>query len=151
MPNIAQDTLFRAVREDDEEILGGVLTLDDIDVDARNADNETALMLAARLGSARIAKKLLSRDQIGLKNADTKLVLNTEVAPFFDKVYEDDEGRRCWRPMPKTAAIIAEREGFISLNKAILASAELRPVDWDAVIRDCDDRKAELARCLARP
>ena len=70
MPNLAQTVIFMAVEEDSLKTLGDLLTLPDIDVNARNKDGETALMMAARLGSARIAQELLNRSRFGLANAD---------------------------------------------------------------------------------
>ena len=140
-----------AVEEDSLKILGDLLTLPDIDVNARNKDGETALMMAARLGSARIAQELLNRSRFGLVNADINLHLYNIDEGIPEEIPEDyaDERGRKWDRLPLVAAVIAEREGFISLKTAILNHKFIPYGDWERVIWDCDQRKAELEAAIS--
>ena len=145
MPKDAQLTLFEAAEDDDVLSLGNILSQNStpIDLNARNADGETALMLAASRGSARIIQQLLSRHLQGLPDADITLALNVAEAAHFGEIVEE-EGKRGWGPMPLTAAELAGREGFIALKKAILDHLTMSPADWVPVIDECNQMKERL-------
>jgi len=127
MPNIAEYTIFEAVKENSLKRLGNILDLDDdsFDINARNASGLTALMEAARVGSAVIARALLNRTT-GII-ADITLV-------------SDGTG--------KTAAQIAESAGFIALKTAILTNV---PSSWLAAIQECDDFERRIDDSYSRP
>ena len=125
MPNIALYTVFNAAETDKLEDLKGMLRLPDSDIDIDGKiGGETALMKASRHGSARIARELMNRGP-GLRNADITLLSDFQTR--------------------KTAAEMAESEGFISLKNAILTND---PAVWDRAIIECDEAKQRLEQAF---
>ena len=121
MPNIALYTIFNAADTDNLADLKGMLSLPDTDIDIDGKiEGETALMKAARRGSARVAQALMNRDP-GLLNANITLHSDFQT--------------------PKTAAQMAESEGFISLKTDIETND---PVVWARAIVECDEAKQRM-------